>query len=352
MSALLGDAGAGRLPPPLQAETMKAIFDPALALAKLEEWSGPRLSLVDNSGDLKDRQIQTWLGRLATDSRSGYRPYLRADDDVVAAIQVVAADAPNFALAVRIFAVRAKASAVSGAPFRAPPTLILGPAGIGKTYVAGRIAKALGVPSHEISFASDTSINRLAGTDRVWRTPKIGLVTRALVENDCASPLIVLDEIDKALKAGPDYEPLEPLHAALEPLQAARFHDNYLELDVAADRVLWIATANDISCLSPSLRDRFQIIHVAQPDRAQMRTIARRLYRRAAEAYGDWFDAELSEEGAVAVADERPRHAARVMDEACALAAAAGRRHLSALDLRAAVRSVCGEPRRERMSFV
>ncbi len=198
MAALFGDAGAGRSPSPAPIEAMKPIFDPILAAAKLQEWSGPRFSLADSGGDSKDRQIQGWRSRLATDSQSGCRPYLQADNNMVTAIKAVAAEAPNFAALLRIFAVRAKASAVSGAPFRAPPVLRLGAAGIGKTHVASRLAAALGVPSLEISFASDTSVNPLAGTDRVWRAPKIGLVARALVEGGCASPFIVLDEKELA----------------------------------------------------------------------------------------------------------------------------------------------------------
>ena len=49
----------------------------------------------------------------------------------------------------------------------------------------------------------------------------------------------------------------------LDPEQNASFHDNYLDIDYDLSKVLFIATANDLSAISRPLRDRMEIIEIS-----------------------------------------------------------------------------------------
>jgi ATP-dependent Lon protease len=224
------------------------------------------------------------------------------------------------------------ALAISGQePVHFTPILLLGEPGIGKTHFARALAQTLGTGYEFVSMSSLTAGWILSGSSSQWSNAKAGKVATALIDGDYANPLMVLDEVDKA---GGDnrYDPMGSLYSLLENDTAKAFRDEFVDIEIDASNVLWIATANDENRLPEPILNRMNVYEVPRPDAAQSRSIAARLY---AEIIGehDWgFDPEPSE----AVLDKLlalpPRDMRKQLLSALGTAKLAGRDHLNADD--------------------
>lgn len=238
---------------------------------------------------------------------------------------------PNFAEVVDELK-KSLALAISGRePVHFTPILLLGEPGIGKTHFARQLAQALGTGYEFVSMSSLTAGWILSGTSAQWSNARAGKVATALIDGDYANPLMVLDEVDKAGGDG-RYDPMGSLYGLLEHDTARAFRDEFVDIDIDASSVLWIATANDDSRLPEPILNRMNVYEVPRPDAAQSRAIAARLY---AEIVGehDWgFDPEPSE----AVLDKLlalpPRDMRKQLLSALGTAKLAGRDSLDVAD--------------------
>lgn len=88
-----------------------------------------------------------------------------------------------------------------------------------------------------------------------------GRIIAALKQCKVKNPLMLLDEIDKMSS---DYksDTASALLEVLDSEQNSHFVDHYIELPTDLSKVLFIATANDISQVSRPLLDRMEIIEI------------------------------------------------------------------------------------------
>ncbi len=115
--------------------------------------------------------------------------------------------------------------------------LFAGPPGVGKTFMAGKAAEALGLPfmRFDMSEYSDKEANlEFCGSDKVYKNAKAGNVTGFVAEHPKC--VLLFDEIEKAHTC--------VINLFLQILDAGRLRDNYTDNEVPFTDTIIILTTN------------------------------------------------------------------------------------------------------------
>lgn len=292
---------------------------------------GIMASTSDEEGNAQARQRALWR-RLHDDERGSWRSLIVPDTEMIARIAALDLTCPQFA-AVTAWVVRAATLAMASVqPLRLDPCVLLGAPGTGKTYYARRLSQAFGVATLTIPMNLVTDRGTwFSGLAPIWRASAPGKVAQLLLDSSCASPVIVIDELEKASPINPAERPENVLHSLLERENASRFTDEFLEVPLRADAIIWVATANSLAPLPDSIVDRLIAFEITL-EPSQMRLIQRSLFDEANVATGGLFaaptDALLEQ-----VMAQTPRAMSRLWPIAFGFACTHQRRHVTSADV-------------------
>ena len=144
---------------------------------------------------------------------------------------------------------------------RAPILCLVGLVGTGKTTFGYSLARAMGRKFCRIPFGGMGSALDLRGQSRLHSDNEPGQIIKALCRAQSRNSVILLDEIDR-VSEDRRADIMGVLVELLDPEQNERFTDHYIDYPFDLSDILFLATCNNTTRISPAVLDRMEILQM------------------------------------------------------------------------------------------
>lgn len=183
---------------------------------------------------------------------------------------------PNFKEVIDFYKAQFRLSLITN-DTKIPAVLLLGAPGIGKTMFAKKLAEYIDTGFTFIDMGSTSASFVLSGHSSSWHGAKQGKAFDAMLNSNTASPIILLDELEKSNTH--DRDPKTSLYQLLEETNSKAFVDEFVNFPCDLSKIIYIACANTTKGLSEPLLSRFMVFDIPNPLPNEQAKILQSIYK-------------------------------------------------------------------------
>ena len=251
--------------------------------------------LEKNLNEFKQSNDPTKLWVKKLKNTSG-RKKLAINTDLKPSLDKLRLMFPNFEKFINFLENNYYLNSLGNNEFYFPPSLLNGPAGIGKTFFLSSLAKAAKTSYSMISMESVTASFMLTGSNSQWENGSPGEFFNNAISSEYANNILLLDEIDKCRK-GNYFSVENSLLPLLEIHTAQNFKDEFVPLKLDISKMIWLATSNNLNDISLPIRSRFEIFNIKAPNFEERKLLAQSIYSTLLENnhWGKGFVSHVNE---------------------------------------------------------
>lgn len=154
----------------------------------------------------------------------------------------------------------------------ARPTIVVGPAGCGKTTALEIVARVLGMAFYRFDALTAFTSHGLYGEGASFSGPDIGDITKGKVETGFLNPFYIVDEVEKSPPPGNRTSFQDELLPICDKSQDS-YTDNFLGFRLPLNRSIFMFTANSLDGLSEPLIDRVEVVRFPDVNVDRMKRI-------------------------------------------------------------------------------
>jgi ATP-dependent Lon protease len=135
--------------------------------------------------------------------------------------------------------------------------LLLGPPGVGKSFISEMLAEAMGLDIEVISMNGKKETSIFFGVPQEWAGAGVGEILKTMIKYKTRAPIILLDEFEKCDKAVQ-----QVLGNLTDETLNKKFKDVFFDFPIPINEVIFFCTANYPEDIEPFLLSRLTRVKI------------------------------------------------------------------------------------------
>jgi len=206
-------------------------------------------------------------------------PIKKIKSTMITDLENMVHDFPHFSELINYLVLSLKVRDLTNGILNFKHLLIVGEHGIGKNAFIRRLNDVLGYVGNSINMTSVMAPFELAGMDAGWNSSAPGFFFNAILKNNAANPIVILDDLDK-VSINPHHGNVNTaIIELIEPSNAKKYYERFFQIDLNMSYVTVIALANNVDDIDRGVLDLLKVFKVEKPSVEAISSIVFSIYK-------------------------------------------------------------------------